>query len=85
MAHRALAVHRSHRSAPFRSHGRFPTWIEVGIDIWESVHDWHVRNQLPMTVNREGPGRITIAFFYSTLIGRADMEAGYIGLPFDER
>ncbi len=80
-----LAQIRRVQKQHFRTNGRFPAWIEVGVDVWESVYDWHVRHQQPATVSREASGRITILFFYSTLIGRADVEPGYIGMPYDER
>ena len=69
----------------FRTNGRFPTWIDVGIDVWESVYDWHIRNQQPPTVSREAPGRFTITFFFSTIVGRPDVEPNYISMPYDER
>ena len=69
----------------FRTNGRFPAWIDVGIDVFESVYDWYIRNQQPLTVTREAPGRFTIPFFFSTIIGRPDVEPNYISMPYDER
>jgi hypothetical protein len=69
----------------FRTNGRFPAWVDVGIDVFESVYDWHIRNQQPLNVSREAPGRFTIPFFFSTIVGRPDVEPSYISVPYDER
>lgn len=80
-----IAQIRKAQKQHFRVNGRFPVWIEVGVDVWESVYDWHIRNQQALTVGRDSGGRYTIAFFFSTLIGRSDVEPTYIGQPYDER
>lgn len=80
-----IAQIRRAQKQHFRVNGRFPVWIEVGVDVWECVYDWHIRNQQPLTVGRDSGGRYTIAFFFSTLIGRSDVEPSYMGAPYDER
>lgn len=69
----------------YRAHGRFPVWIDVGTDVFESVYDWHVRNLQPLTVGREPNSRYTIVFFFSTIVLRPDVEPNYISVPYDER
>lgn len=80
-----IAQIRRAQKQHFRVNGRFPVWIEVGVDVWECVYDWHIRNQQSLTVGRDSGGRYTIAFFFSTLIGRSDVEPTYVGAPYDER
>jgi len=69
----------------FRTNGRFPAWIDIGIDVFECVHDWHVRNLQQVMVGHDGTGRFTVTFFFSTLVLRPDVEPGYISAPYDER
>jgi hypothetical protein len=69
----------------YRTHGRFPIWIDIGIDVFESVYDWHIRNLQVPTVARDAAGRITVSFFFSTLTCRPDFEPNYISAPYDEK
>jgi hypothetical protein len=69
----------------FRTNGRFPAWIDIGIDVFECVHDWHVRNLQQVMVGHDGTGRYTVTFFFSTLVLRPDVEPSYISTPYDER
>ncbi len=37
-----------------KSNQKFPDFLEVGIDVWENVYDWHVRHQQPIAATRTG-------------------------------
>jgi hypothetical protein len=37
-----------------RTTGKFPDFLEVGIDVWQQVYDWHVRYQQPLMLGRTG-------------------------------
>jgi len=86
---------RSHESAAvarlrdamrphFRSHRRFPAYIEVGWGIWIDVYDWHIGTGQPLAVSQLADGRYTLRLMQTTLILRPDVEDGYISTPFDE-
>jgi hypothetical protein len=68
-----------------KSNQKFPDFIEVGIDVWESVYDWHVRHQHPIAASRTADGRYVMTVMFTTLILRPDQVGGYIGYAFDAR
>jgi hypothetical protein len=67
------------------ANGKFPDFIETGIDIWQQVYDWHVRFQQPISLGRTPEGRYTILLIATTVVMRPDMAPGFIGLPYDNR
>ena len=68
-----------------KSNHKFPDFIEIGIDVWESVYDWHVRHQQPVTATRTADGRYVMTVMFSTLILRPDQATSYVGYGFDAR
>jgi hypothetical protein len=69
-----------------RSTGKFPEYIEVGIDVWQQVYDWHVRYGQPINIGRNAEGRYTIVLMTTTVVMRPDLlAASYIGMPYDSR
>jgi hypothetical protein len=66
-----------------RGQGKFPEFIELGVDAWFAVYDWHVRHVQPIALGRDPSGRYTIALLTTTLILRVDAEQNFIGVPFD--
>ena len=78
-----IAQIRNQQRIWLRSTQKFPDFIEIGIGIWESLYDWHVRFQQPLNVSRAADGRYVMAFIFTTLILRIDADPGYVGPPFD--
>jgi hypothetical protein len=68
-----------------KSNQKFPDFIEVGIDVWEAVYDWHVRHQQSIAATRTADGRYVMTVMFTTLILRTDQAGGYIGYGFDAR
>ena len=68
-----------------KSRGKFPDFIEIGIDVWESVMNWHVRTRQRVEVQRTAEGRYSIAVFQTNLILRYDVSNNYIGAPYDPK
>ena len=68
-----------------KSNQKFPDFLEVGIDVWENVYDWHVRHQQPIVATRTADGRYVMTVMFTTLILRPDQAGGYIGYAFDAR
>jgi hypothetical protein len=66
-----------------RGQAKFPDFIEVGVDAWFAVYDWHVRHLQPIALARDPNGRYTIALMTTTLILRLDADQNFIGVPFD--
>ena len=67
-----------------RANHRYPDFIEIGIDIWDALYDWHVRYQQPISMTRTTDGRYVMTFMFTTFILRPDVTADYIGPPFDQ-
>jgi hypothetical protein len=64
---------------------KFPDYLDVGIDVWQQVYDWHVRFQQPLTLGRTPEGRMTVLLLATTIVMRPEQTANYIGLPYDSR
>lgn len=62
---------------------KYPDFIEVGVGIWDSLHDWHVRHQQPLSLTRLTDGRYAISFMFTTIVLRPDMPIEYVSFPFD--
>ena len=68
-----------------KSNHKFPDFVEVGIDVWENVYDWHVRHQQPLTATRTADGRYVMTVMFTMLILRPDQASNYVGYGFDAR
>lgn len=66
-----------------KSASRYPEYVEVGVQVWDAVHDWHVTYQQPLAMARAADGRYTMTFMFTTLLLRPDLEGDYVGYPFD--
>ena len=66
-----------------RSTQKYPDFIEIGIDVWDNIYDWHVVYQQPVNMTRTSDGRYTMVFMFTTLLLRPDQSADYVGFAFD--
>ena len=78
-----LVAIRSAQREFVKGRGKFPDFIEVGVDVWDSVVNWHIRTRQQPQVTRMADGRYAMAVFQSNLILRHDVSNNYIGQPFD--
>lgn len=62
---------------------KYPDFIEIGLDVWDNVYDWHVAYQQPLNVQRLADGRYAMAFMFTTLLLRSDQNADFVGYAFD--
>jgi hypothetical protein len=76
---------RMRQVAFLKGEWKFPDFIEVGVDVWLGVHDWHVKHALPMVIGRDPNNRYTIMLLSTTLILRPDMLPTHIGNPYENR
>ena len=79
----AVGLVRAQQRQWLRTTQKFPDFIEIGMGIWESMIDWHVRFQQPLNVSRAADGRYVMAFFFTTLVLRSDVDPNYVGPAFD--
>ena len=66
-----------------RANLKYPDFIEVGIDVWESAYAWHIQHRLPLDAVRSADGRYAIRYKFTTLLMRQDVTLTYVGLGFD--
>jgi hypothetical protein len=68
-----------------RNTAKFPEYIEVGTDIWQTIYDWHIRSLQPLVIARTAEGRYTIQLMSTICIMRVELPPNYIGVPYDNR
>ncbi len=68
-----------------RAQGKLPDFIDVAVDVWFALHDWHVQYRQPVTIGRDATGRYTIRVLDTSVVLRPDAAAGYIGPAYDSR
>ena len=67
----------------FRLNQRFPECIDVGIRVWESMQDWHIRNLRPLNINRAGDGLWQMDFLMTVLVLKHALGENEISQAYD--
>ena len=80
-----LARIREQQRVFLRANHKFPDFMDVGINVWESVYDWHVRHQQPLAIGRTAEGRYVMTVMFTTLILRPEQDVHHVGFGFDAR
>jgi hypothetical protein len=80
---RGVTLVREQQRTWLRSTQKYPDFLEVGINVWESLHDWHIHFQQPVNMARMTDGRYAIVFMFTTVILRPELMPDYVGLPYD--
>jgi len=80
---RVIAQVREQQRVWMRANFRYPDFIDIGIDVWEALYDWHVRFQQPLNVARLQDGRYVMTFMFTTFVMRPDQLPSYIGPPYE--
>ena len=75
---------RAQMESFFRTNQKFPDFVDIGVGVFMDVYDWHIRNRQQLVVTRGPDGRYWMQFMFSTLILRAEYDAGFIGIPYDK-
>jgi hypothetical protein len=78
-----VAKIRQQQHTWMKSTQKYPDFIEVGIDIWDNIYDWHVVHQQPLSIGRASDGRYTMQFMFTTLLLRPDQAPEFVGYAFD--
>jgi len=68
-----------------RSTNKFPDFIDVGLDVWFAVHDWHIKHLQQPALGRDASGRYTISLMGTQLVMRPDLVPTLISAPYDSR
>lgn len=84
LAHGFVGRLRAEMTQFLRANNKFPEFIDIGINVFYDVYDWHVKNRQPLTTTRLADGRYALQFMFSLLILRPEQDAGHVGIPFDK-
>ena len=80
-----VAQIRSQQRTFLKANQKFPDFIDVGIDVWERMHDWHVKTRQPLTIVRTNDGRYGMVFGVTTLMLQPQQVGSYISWGYDTR
>ena len=80
-----VATIRRQQNVFIRANQKFPDYIDAGIDAWQAVYDWHVKNHQPITTTRLPDGRYGLAFMFTTVVLRYENTPNFIGFGYDAR
>ena len=67
----------------FKNTGRFPQYVEVGYNVFQSVVDWLIAVQQPVAISLVTEARYSITFLATTIVLRQDFQDNYVGQGFD--
>ena len=67
----------------FRLNQRFPECIDIGIQVWERMQDWHIAHFRPLTIQRAGDGHWQMDFIMSVLVLKHELPDTYISNGYD--
>jgi hypothetical protein len=80
---RGVSRIRQQQRTWMKSTMKFPDFIEIGIEVWDNLYDWHVAHQQPLSMGRAADGHYTMTFMFTTLVLRPEQAPDYVGFPFD--
>lgn len=66
-----------------RASGKFPDFMEIGVEPFYDVYDWHVRHQQQIQITRISEQRFSILWMFTQLIVRFEQDPKHLGIPFD--
>ena len=81
----AVAAIRLAQTAFLKVNQKFPDYIDAGVEAWQAVYDWHVKNRQPIATTRLPDGRYGLAFMFTTIVLRYENTPNYIGMGYDAR
>lgn len=80
-----IAAIRNQQKTFIRANRKYPDFIDAGIDAWEAVYDWHVKNRQELRLSRLADGRYGLMFMFTTIVLREDQVPGFVGWGYDAR
>ena len=75
-----VAMIRQARRTYLKTTGKFPEYLDVGIDVWEGLIDWYVATRQLVDVGRLPDGRYFVKFVGTNIVLRAEVPEGHIGV-----
>lgn len=80
---RSVDAIRAQQRTFIRANEKYPDFIEVGLNVWDELYDWHIKQRQPVTIARLADGRYGMSFMFTTVILRADQQLDFVGFAFD--
>ena len=80
-----VALIRAQQRTFLKANQKFPDYMDVGIDVWERMYDWHVRTRQPLNIVRLNDGRYGMVLGVTTLLLMPQQTGGYISWGYDNR
>jgi hypothetical protein len=80
-----VASIRSQQKTFLRANRKYPDYIDAGVDAFEAVYDWHIRNRQEIRTARLPDGRYGLVFMFTTIVLREDQTPAFIGWGYDAR
>lgn len=69
-----------------RGNGKFPDFIDVGVNVWISIYDWHVRERQQLMLSRDSNnGRYIMMLNFTGIVLHQEALPNFIGIPYDLR
>ena len=81
----AVASIRLQQNNFLKANQKFPDFIDAGVEVWEAVYDWHVKNNQPINATRLPDGRYGMAFMFTTVVLRPENTPNFISFGYDAR
>lgn len=80
----AVARIRESRKVFLKNTGKFPEFVDVGVDVFEATIDWLMSLQQPVGVTRLPDGRYTVVLLGTTVVLRPDYPDNYVGQGYEK-
>ena len=80
-----VAQIRAQQHTFLKANQKFPDYMDVGIDVWDRLHDWHVRTRQPLNIVRTNDGRYGMVLGVTTLLLMPQQVGSYISWGYDNR
>ena len=74
----AIAAVRQSQRTFLKQAGKYPDQIDVGLDTWDAVIDWHVATLQKPEVLRHGDGRYAIRFLTTAIVLKPELPENYV-------
>src|SRR5262245_35452639 len=78
-----LVLIRERQRIHLKVNGKLPDYVDVGVQVWEHLYDWHIENRRPLTVARRTDGRVEMLVQMTAAVLHHDIGDAQIGIPYD--
>jgi len=74
----AIGMVRQSQRTFLKQAGKYPDQIDVGLDTWDAVIDWHVAALQPFQIARHADGRYAIRFLTTNIVLKPELPENYV-------